>query len=388
MSASPPRHRHAIQWAASPPFPSTMPRSALPILLALLAAFSLLPSPAMAEPPLASRILVLAHRGASAYRPEHTLAAYGLAIEQGADYVEPDLVSTKDGVLVARHENEIGGTTDVAAHPEFAARKTVKTIDGQRTEGWFTEDFTLAELKTLHARERLPQLRGTRWDGQFRIATLDEIIDFVAAESARHGRVIGLIPEIKHGTYFRSIGLPLEARTLAALQAHAYTRSAPVVIQSFEIGNLRELRTRIGRDGNIRLMQLIGAPDERPGDVLAAGGTLRYRDMATPDGLRGVAGYADILGPELRWVIPWDADNRLAEPTMLVRDAHAAGLLVMPYTFRPENRYLAAEFRQSASPDARSDEGTVAEMLTYLNAGIDGFFTDDPLLGRQAADRR
>lgn len=364
-----------------------MPRPATALLF-LLALATLSPAAARAEAPLASPILVLAHRGASAYRPEHTLAAYELAIEQAADYVEPDLVSTRDGVLVARHENEIGGTTDVAAHPEFAARRTTKTIDGQRVEGWFSEDFTLAELKTLRARERLPGTRGTAFDGQYPVATLDEIIDFVAAESARSGRVIGLIPEIKHGTYFRAIGLPLEDRLLAALQAHPYTRTAPVAIQSFEVGNLRALRARIGRGSNLRLVQLIGAPDERPGDVLAAGGNLRYRDMTTPDGLREVAGYADILGPELRRVIPWGGDGRLADPTALVRDAHAAGLRVMPYTFRPENRFLAAEFRQSAAPDARSDEGTVAEILTYLNAGIDGFFTDDPALGRQAVDRR
>ncbi|MFT4247151.1 MAG: glycerophosphodiester phosphodiesterase [Pseudomonas sp.] len=351
----------------------------------ILSAFAL---PLWAQASPAGKPLVYAHRGASALRPEHTLASYAKAIADGADFVEPDLVSTQDGVLVARHENEIGGTTDVAAHPEFAARKTARTIDGQRLEGWFTEDFTLAELKTLRARERLPQLRGTRWDGQFQIVTLDEIIDFVAAESAARGRVIGIVPEIKHPSYFQSLGLGMEDKVLATLQAHAYTRSAPVVIQSFERDNLRYLRGRIGRSSNIRLMQLISSPDALPGDVLAQGGHTRYAEMLTPDGLRAVAAYADILAPELRAIIPLDADRRLGVPTALVREAHAAGLLVQPYTFRPENYFLAADFRDGSDPVKRNEAGSIAEIRAYLKAGIDGFFTDDPALGRQAVDGR
>ena len=353
--------------------------------LALLA----IAGPMPAQPPTPTPTpLVYAHRGASALRPEHTLAAYAKAIDDGADFIEPDLVSTRDGVLVARHENEISGTTDVATHPQFAARKTVKTIDGERLEGWFTEDFSLAELKTLRARERLPQLRGTRWDGQFQIVTLDEIIDFVAAESAARGRVIGLIPEIKHPSYFQALGMGMEDKVLATLQAHAYTRSAPVVIQSFERDNLRALREKIGRGSNIRLMQLIGQPEEVPGDVMAKGGSTRYADMLEPAGLRQIAVYADVIGPDLRAIIPLDAQQRLGTPTALVRQAHAAGLQVQPYTFRPENYFLAAQFRDGTDPAKRSDAGTVAEIQAYLAAGIDGFFTDDPALGRRAVDTR
>ncbi|MEE7558843.1 glycerophosphodiester phosphodiesterase, partial [Xanthomonas sp. Kuri4-2] len=244
---------------------------------------------AVAETPLAGQVQVYAHRGASALRPEHTLAAYAKAIADGADFIEPDLVSTRDGVLVSRHENEIGGTTDVAAHPEFAARRATRTIDGQALEGWFTEDFTLAELKTLRARERLPELRGTRWDGQFQIVTLDEIIDFLAAQSAATGRRIGLIPEIKHPSYFRSLGLGMEDKVLATLQAHAYTRQAPVVIQSFESGNLRYLRGRLGARSNVRLLQLLGPAQMALPDADGPGHGRRYQDLTRADGLREVA---------------------------------------------------------------------------------------------------
>ncbi|WP_282298154.1 glycerophosphodiester phosphodiesterase [Stenotrophomonas sp. PS02289] len=332
-----------------------------------------------------AKAAVYGHRGASALLPEHTLAAYAQAIADGADYIEPDLVMSKDGVLVSRHENEISGTTDVGSRPEFASRKTVKTIDGERVEGWFTEDFTLEELKTLYVRERLPQVRSTAFDGQFRIATLDEIIEFLVQQAGRAGKGIGLVPEIKHGTYFRSIGLPMEDKLVATLQANAYTNVAPITIQSFEVGNLRQLRAKLGRTSNIRLLQLIGAANEQPGDVLAAKGTQRYADMITPAGLEQVATYADGIGPSLRMVIPLDAAGRLGAPTTLVRDAQAAGLMVVPYTFRPENSFMAAEFRQGA-PNARNPEGSVAEMRAYLATGIDAFFTDDPALGRRAVD--
>ncbi|KGK57497.1 glycerophosphodiester phosphodiesterase [Xanthomonas cannabis pv. phaseoli] len=340
--------------------------------------------PAVAEAPLAKTVQIFAHRGASALRPEHTLASYAKAIADGADFVEPDLVATKDGVLVARHENEIGGTTDVASHPEFAARKTRKTIDGQSMEGWFTEDFTLSELKTLRARERLPQLRGTRWDGQFQIVTFDEIIDFVAAESAATGRTIGLIPEIKHPSYFTALGLPMEDKVLATLQAHAYTQTAPVIIQSFETHNLRYLRSKIGRTSNIGLLQLLGGaqmalPDAGKGDAPAT-----YAQLMTPAGLKQVAGYADAIGPDIRAIIPLDAQQRLGTPTSLVHDAHAAGLQVQPYTFRPENYFLAANNRSSGAVTERNDAGALAELKVYLDAGIDAFFADDPGLARRA----
>ncbi|WP_313345257.1 glycerophosphodiester phosphodiesterase [Stenotrophomonas sp.] len=340
---------------------------------------------AESSPPAPRKAAVYGHRGASALLPEHTLAAYAQAIADGADYIEPDLVMTRDGVMVSRHENEISGTTDVAAHPEFASRKTTKTIDGERVEGWFTEDFTLAELKTLYARERLPQLRSTAYDGQFRIATLDEIIAFVVQQAGRANRGIGLVPEIKHGTYFKSIGLPMEDVLVTALQANPYTKVAPVTIQSFEVGNLRYLRAKLGRDSNIRLLQLLGDPKQQPGDVLAAKGSQRYADMITPAGLDQIAGYADGIGPSLRMVIPLDANGRLGTPTSLVRDAHAVGLMVVPYTFRPENPFQAAEFRKGEA-NARNAEGSVAEMRAYLATGIDAFFTDDPALGRQAVD--
>lgn len=342
------------------------------------------------EKPLAAKVQVIAHRGASAHLPEHTLAAYARAIADGADFIEPDLVMSRDGVLLARHENEIGSTTDVADHAQFAARRTRKTIDGETVEGWFCEDFSLAELQTLRTRERLPALRGTRHDGQFPLATLDEIIVLLAAESAARGRVIGLIPEIKHGTYFRRLGLPMEDQLLATLDAHVYTRRAPVEIQSFEVGNLEYLRGRLadGAHRHVRLLQLLGDADAQPYDVAAAGGRLDYARMMTPAGLRTIAGYADAIGPNIRAVIPLTPARRLGAPTALVRDAHAAGLEVHPYTFRPENAFLPRELWQGSDPRQVNATGSIAEIHAYLAAGIDAFFTDDPALGRRALDDR
>lgn len=336
------------------------------------------------EKPLGPRVQVIAHRGACAYLPEHTLAAYARAIADGADFIEPDLVMTRDGVLVARHENEISGTTDVAAHAEFAARRTVKHVDGVAVEGWFTEDFTLAELKTLRARERLPTLRGTAHDGRYPVATFAEIVALAAA----CGRVVGLIPELKHGTYFRGIGLPMEDALLDALAAHAYTRTAPVEIQSFEVGNLRYLdRERKRREmANVRLLQLLGEPHEQPFDVAAAGGALDYAAMTTPRGLRDIAAYADAIGLSTRAVLPLTADGRLGATTPLVRDAHAAGLEVHVYTLRPENAFLPPALRAGDDPAQRHAAGSMAEMRALLDAGVDAFFTDDPALGRRAMD--
>jgi glycerophosphoryl diester phosphodiesterase len=341
------------------------------------------------EAPIAKKVLVIGHRGASALRPEHTLASYGKAIADGADFIEPDLVMTRDGVPVARHENEISGTTDVAQHAEFAARKTSKTVDGEKVTGWFTEDFTLAELKTLRARERLPEFRSTAYDGQFQIPTLDEIIDFVAAESATQGRVIGIIPEIKHGTYFQKLGMPMEDRVLAILSAHAYTRTAPVEMQSFEIANLRYLRGKLGKDHpNIRLLQLLGDANEQPYDVVAAGKQLNYAQMMTPAGLRDIAAYADAIGPSIRSIIPLAADGTLGQPTPLVHDAHAVKLELHPYTFRPENFFQAKNFWKGSDPKTFNEAGSVAEIRAYLEAGVDAFFTDDPVIGRKAVDGR
>ncbi|MBQ4855980.1 glycerophosphodiester phosphodiesterase [Rhodanobacter sp. B2A1Ga4] len=347
------------------------------------------PAIAAAEKPLAARVQVIAHRGASAHLPEHTLAAYARAIADGADFIEPDLVMTQDGVLLARHENEIGGTTDVGSYPGFAARRTRKIIDGELVTGWFSEDFSLAELKTLRARERLPELRGTRHDGEFPLATLDEVIDLVAAGSKDRGQAIGIIPEIKHGSYFRDIGLPMEDALLAALAAHEHTRTAPVEIQSFEVGNLRYLRGRLGgAHGNIRLLQLLGDAGEQPYDVVAAGGRLSYAQMMTPAGLREIATYADAIGPDIRAIIPLTANRVLGVPTALVRDAHVAGLEVHPYTFRPENGFQPLDLWHGSDPHDFNAAGSIAEIRAYLATGIDAFFTDDPAIGCKALNRQ
>jgi glycerophosphoryl diester phosphodiesterase len=348
------------------------------------AALAVLPALASAQQ---RKAVLYAHRGASALRPEHTLGAYAKAIADGADFVEPDLVSTKDGVLVARHENAITDTTDVATRPEFAARKTRKTIDGEAHDGWFVSDFTFAELKTLRAVERLPKMRGTAYDGQFQIVSFEEIIDFVAAEAAARGRTIGLIPELKHSTWFAKEGLALEDRFVSTLKAHAYTRRAPVVVQSFEVANLKALRKAgLGKPANVTLAQLViagGAYDKvRPAD----GSSLTYGEMIGARGLRDIATYADIVAPNTRAVIPLGKDERLAAPTALVADAHKAGLQVVVWTFRPENAFLAADFRSDAGPNTRHDAGSVAEMRRYLETGIDGLFSDDSALARQAID--
>jgi glycerophosphoryl diester phosphodiesterase len=330
----------------------------------LIAAAPLKPAPPPVMPP--SPPIIIAHRGASAERPEHTLAAYERAIEQGADFIEPDLVATKDHQLVARHENEISGTTDVASRPEFAARKATKTIDGEKVTGWFTEDFTLAELKTLRARERLPQLRpdNTEFDGQFEIPTLAEIIGLAKSASARTGRTIGIYPETKHPTYFRTLGLPLEPVLLAELaRAWWTTRAAPVFIQSFEVDNLKALKAQT----DVRLIQL-----------MASKGTSAdghdYAALATPDGLKQVATYAAGIGPEKAMIIPRDVVGRLGKPTSLVADAHAVGLEVHPWTFRPENYFLPLELKSGINPRAAGDVD--AEIRAYLATGIDGLFSD------------
>ena len=334
--------------------------------------------------------VVLGHRGCSALRPEHTLGSYAKAIADGADYIEPDLVVTKDGVLVARHENNIAETTDVAAHPEFAARKTTMLVDGVSQTGWFTEDFTLDELRTLRARERMVgdglRVESHSYDGMFRILTLAEIGDFLAAESAARGRTVGLIPEIKHSTYFAGIGLTMEDRFVRELNASRYLSSAPVILQSFEIANLKSLRGILGDMPNVQFMQLIDDDGLRPADVAKAGGTLTYGQMMTADGLAAIAAYADWVAPWTRQLIPLGAGDRLAEPKAVIADAHRCGLLVGCYTFRPENQYLAADFRNDAGANARNPEGSVAEIRRYVGEGLDGFFTDDPALGRRALD--
>ena len=342
----------------------------------------------------ASKALLFAHRGASALRPEHTLAAYARAIADGADYIEPDLVMTADGVLVARHENAITNTTNVAGMSQFASRKTRKVIDGEAHEGWFVSDFTFAELKTMRARERLPKVRpgSAAFDDHFQLVSLEEIIDFVAAESASRGRIVGLVPELKHSTWFASEGLALEERFVATLQEHIYSRTAPVEIQSFEVTNLKALRARLGRQHNVRLMQLVVAGGHfdsmRPADVVAANGSLTFGEMVSPKGMREIAKYADVVAPPTRAIIPLGVDDRLLSPTALVDDAHRAGLLVHTWTFRPENQFLAADFRSTAGANVRHDAGSIAEIRHYLSTGIDGLFSDDSALARLAIDAK
>ena len=328
-----------------------------------------------------ARPLVIGHRGASAHRPEHTLAAYELAIEQGADYIEPDIVATKDGVLIARHENEIGGTTNVASLPEFAGRQTTKVIDGVSITGWFTEDFTLAELKTLRAKERIPELRpgNTAYDGMFEVPTLQEVIDLVKQKEAETGRTIGIIPETKHPSYFAGIGLPLEQRLVEVLNSNGYTGADDAaIIQSFEVGNLQFLNGIT----DIRLVQLYGGG--QPYDFVLSGDPRTYADLRTPAGLDFVNDYAQLIGPEKGMIIPRDANGFLLAPTSLVSDAHAAGLLVTPYTFRPENAFLPADFRSGIDPAAYGDQA--GELHAFFKTGIDGFFIDAPDLGRTAVN--
>ncbi len=339
-------------------------------------------------------VAVAGHRGASALRPEHTLASYQKAIDDGADIVEPDLVSTKDGVLVARHENEISGTTDVSSKTQFADRKKTKVIDGIPVTGWFTEDFTLAELKTLRAKERIPLNRpaNTAFDGQFEIPTLQEVIDLVRQQSQAKGRTIGIYPETKHPTYFKSIGLPLEKRLVDTLKANGYKgKDAAVYIQSFEVANLKEIRAM----SDYRIVQLIdnpnnapvnGVPRNAPYDFVAAGNGRTYADLITPAGLKEIAAYADVVAPYKEVIIPRTAANELGTPTAFITNAKAAGLKVHTWTLRPENPFLPVSLRQGDvnSPSQRGD--SVSEIHAYLKAGLDGFFTDDSAVGKTAVN--
>jgi glycerophosphoryl diester phosphodiesterase len=294
------------------------------------------------EPP---KPLIIAHRGASGHRPEHTLEGYRLGAEMGADFIEPDLVSTKDGVLIARHENEIGGTTDVAA--KFPSSRTTKTVDGQAVTGWFTEDFTLAEIKTLRANERLA-FRSHAYDGQFAIPTFDEVIELAERLGRELNRPIGVYPETKHPTYFRKIGLPLEEKLIASLAKHGWNRKdAPVFIQSFEPDSLRLLRGKT----SVRLIQLTSDAS-----------------MVDAAGLKRIAGYADGIGPEKRLIVPIGPDGSVGAPTDLVQRAHAAGLQVHIWTIRVDKEFLPAGYRGRGE----------AEFEQFRDLGVDGLFTDFP----------
>jgi len=301
--------------------------------------------------------LVIAHRGASGYRPEHTLESYRLAVAQGADYIEPDLVPTRDGILVARHENDISDTTDVSARPEFADRKTAKVVDGQRVEGWFSEDFSLAELKSLRARGR--NRDSAVYNDQFQIPTFAEVVDLAKTLSAETGRTIGLYPETKHPSYFRSIGLPIEDKMLETLREKGYEKATdPVFIQSFEVGNLKELSQKT----ELKLVQLVdseGGPEDLKGQGVS------YADMITPKGLSQIAQYADVVAP-----------NKQLLAGGLIGQAHLAGLAVHSWTFRAENQHLPKEFQNGSDPQGLGD--LAAEVRGYLAQGLDGVFANHP----------
>ena len=350
--------------------------------------------------------LVIGHRGASGYRPDHTLESYKLAIDMGADFIEPDLVATKDGVLVARHEPNITGTTDVATRPEFASRKTTKNVDGVNEEGWFVSDFTLAELKTLRAVQPLSD-RDQSFNGKFQIPTFEEVLDLAKAEGTKAGRTVGVYPETKHPTYHAKLGLPLEDRLLAVLSKYGYTtKASPVIVQSFEVSNLKYLRSKT----QVRLVQLVDANDvnadgsmdltapyDKPYDFAVAGDSRTFASLLTPAGLKEIKTYADGIGPWKPYLIPSkqvDANNdgkpddlngdgkiderdRVMMPaTSVVKDAHAAGLFVHAYTFRNEAKRLASDFKGDPK----------AEYKLFFNLGVDGVFSDFTDTAKAARD--
>lgn len=337
----------------------------------LLGAAALAGCASMNQTGQARRPIVIAHRGASAYRPEHTLAGYLLAIEQGADFIEPDLVMTKDHILVCRHENEISGTTNVADHPEFADRRKAKTVDGAEALGWWVEDFTLAELKTLRARERIPQLRpgNTEYNDQFEVPTFAEAL----ALAKQHGK--GIYPELKHPTFLREQGFdPVPAFIAAVNEGGGQSAADIMYVQCFEIGALRTLAQMSSiRWTSIQLVSADGGPwDQRD---------TTYAQMLAGDGLQRIREYAAGLGAEKSLIIPRDSANNLVAPTDLVSRAHAANLLVHPWTFRPENFFLPTSLRvgaTSAQETLRLHGNLDAELRAFYAAGVDGVFSDDP----------
>jgi glycerophosphoryl diester phosphodiesterase len=340
-----------------------------------LGLFLLLPTSAIAQNALASMFpspLLIAHRGASGERPEHTLAAYELAIDQGADFIEPDLVVTKDLVLVSRHENELSGTTDVASREEFEDRRRDKTIDGQLVAGWFAEDFTLAELRTLRAKERIPSVRpeNARYDGLYQVPTLAEIVTLLRAKEAETGREIGLYPELKHPTFLlQDAGIDMVDLLLKELRALSITPDDPIFIQCFEVGPLQRLSQR----NDFQLIQLVGTrggPADEP--------AMRYADMLAPSGLKDIATYADGVGADIRLIL-----NDDGAPSALVKDAHDAGLLVHAWTLRRENGFIPAALRMN--DDHNGTGGLPALMRLLVSAKVDGIFTDNP---REAVSER
>ena len=310
-------------------------------------------------------MLIVAHRGASAERPEHTLAAYELAIDQGADYIEPDLVVTKDLVLVSRHENELSDTTDVASREEFEDRRRDKTIDGQRVAGWFVEDFTLAELRTLRTKERIPNIRpaNARYDGLYQVPTLEEVVSLVRAKESEMGRRIGLYPELKHPNFLlQEAGIDIVDLVLKELRDLGLTEADPVILQSFEVGVLQ----RLNRRSDFKLTQLV-KPEDGPADEPA----MRYAEMVSPSGLEAMAAYADYIGAHMGLILNVDGSA-----TSLVADAQTVGLGVHAWTLRPENVFLPAALRGAGGNAGTGNQAALLGMLRV--AGVSGVFADDP----------
>ncbi|MGW7080873.1 glycerophosphodiester phosphodiesterase [Streptomyces sp. NPDC054866] len=317
---------------------------------------------------------VVAHRGASGYRPEHTLGSYQLALDMGAHVIEQDIVPTKDGHLVCRHENDITATTDVAAHPEFASRKTTKSVDGTSYTGWFTEDFTLAELKTLRAKERIPgtRQRNTLYDGRWDVPTLEEVFRWAEKQGRERGKRIWLHIETKHPTYFRKLGLGLEEPLAKLLRKYGrHKKNSPNFLQSFEPSSIQRLNKLVDPP----LVVLLSSASSRPWDFVEAGDPRTVADLVKPEGLQWMASFAQGIGPTLDLVIPKKPDGSLGTPTTLVKDAHAEGLILHPYTMRNENTFLPANFKKGTDPAAYGD--AFGAFKAYFETGIDGIFSDN-----------
>jgi glycerophosphoryl diester phosphodiesterase len=327
----------------------------------------------------ALRPLVIGHRGASGYLPEHTLAAYELAVRLGADFIEPDLVPTLDGHLIARHDAELSLTTDVATRAAFAGRSRAAVIDGEPHTGWFAEDFTAAELSTLRAVERMPALRprNTAYNGRFPVATFDRVLDLRERLSAQTGRTIGVYLEAKHPHHFRGIGVPVEELVVAALRRHGLDApDAPVFVQSFCPASLRRFHALGLRVPLVFLAESEGTP---------VGDPRTYAQYLSAEGLAQLRAFVAGIGPAKELVIPRRPDGTLGAPTGLVGRAHAAGMFVHPWTFRAENRFLPSDLRLGGAPDARGR--AVDELRAFLAAGVDGVFTDQPDVGIAAREK-
>lgn len=340
-------------------------------------------NPSYQEPSL----IIIAHRGASALRPEHTLAAYQKAIDDGADFIEPDLVSTKDGVLVARHENEISGTSNIQTLPQFGQRFMTKVIDGVPISGWFTEDFTYSELSLLKARERIPDIRpdNVKYNDQENIPSLEQIIELAEKNYKKTGKIIGLYIETKHPSYFQGLNLAMEDPLLKTLSKYQYTREiAPIYLQSFEVANLKYMKEQLKLHKslkNAKIIQLYDDKNMQPADYVLSGSHITYADMASKTGLKNVAKYADGVGPNKSYIIDYTPQ---ATTSKFVEYAHAVGLKVHPYTFRPENQFLHHSLKCKGDNKQRCESGLQKELDMFFKAGVDGVFIDDSAVGRKA----